>query len=442
MQAGFARKEERLPMKKILTLLILLMTLCAAAAAEDMHIDLTGQTTDAPRGYVTIRKGVVTIAGPGTYRITGAMEGRIVVEAKKDAEITLVLDGAEVACADYAPLYLKKAGEVRIVLAAGSDNKLTNGGRFDDLDDNNVDAALFAKCDVTIAGEGALTIASGDNGLTGKDNVAIEGGTLTITAAGHALEAKESITVTGGTLTLTAEKDAIHTENDADLTQGVFVMEGGSVQISCGDDAVHAVASLTVKGGTLDVLRCAEGIEADVVAIAGGEVTIRAAGDAIHAETASGEEDGLIRIDGGTLTILTQGDALDARGDIRMTGGTVVIHGPGDADDGLRALDHSGSAIIDGGCFVAITAPGKAFGDESAQPSCTVNASRFLPAGTTVAICDGAGNVCWTGAAEMAFSSVIVSLPEMTVGGSCTVTMGETEIAVSQTGVVTLVNVR
>ena len=432
-------------MKKLLGL-CLLLTLCwccTAALAEEMTIDLTSLTTSAPRSSVTIKNGCITIAKAGTYRISGTLaEGRIVVDAKKDSRVTLILDGAEITCADYAPLYLKKAGTVKVSLAADSENLLVNGGSFAALDEHKVDAVLFARCDVCVSGEGNLTLRSaGGNGLTGKDDVEIKGGSISVTASGHALEANDHLNISGGTLILDAGKDAIHTENDDNAALGIFTLEAGEVSISATDDAVHAVAAVNINGGVLNIAKCAEGLEAAKVYIRGGEVFINSSDDAINATVGTGidcfEGEAVIQISGGKTKIVTAGDALDSNGDILMEGGELVIHGPGRTKFGFGALDYVNTAVVSGGRFVAFTATGKTFAENSLQPFFNLNLSDWQEAGTAVTILDAEGNVLFTAGAEQAFNSVIVSLPELQVDASGTVMLGDAPVEVRQRNMVT-----
>ena len=416
---------------------------CSSAATDELYIDLTAQRSNAEA--VVIENGCFTVTEAGAYRVYGTLQnGRIVVDAPKSADVELILDGASIRCEDHAPLYIRRADSVTVTLADGTQNWLENGGSFGALDENNVDATLFSKDDLILAGSGSLSVLSpGGHGITGKDDLTVTGGTVTVDASRHALEANDSITVSGGTLFLTAGEDGIHTENDEDSTLGIFTQTGGDITIRAGDDAVHAVAALTVSAGSLHIESCFEGLEAAKIHIGGGSVSINADDDGINA-TAGADLDcyngeAVIAISGGSVRIVTRGDALDSNGDLYLSGGEVVCHGPGNTTFGYGTLDFVSKAVVTGGRLIAFTSRGKAFSEESTQAAFNLNLTSMAAEGTAVTVTDGQGNVLFSDTAAADFNCVIVSAPELTVGGSYTVTVGGRAVVVYQSSTITKV---
>ena len=411
-----------------------------------LYIDLTAQKSNASYKTVVIKNNCFTITEGGTYRVYGTVQnGRIVVDTSKDAKVDLVFDGASVTRSNYAPLYVKQADKVTINLANGTQNILENGGSFAALDENNVDAALFSKDDITITGSGSLSIKSpGGHGITGKDDLTIKGGTITVNASRHALEANDSITISGGTLSLTAGEDGIHTENDEDSTLGIYTQNGGTVTVYATDDAVHAVASLTISSGSLKIEKCFEGLEAAKIYIKGGNVYVNAADDGINATAGADincyNGEAIISISGGKTEIITQGDALDSNGDLFLSGGEVVCHGPGNTVHGYGTLDFVNKAIVTGGRLIAFTSRGKAFSEDSTQAAFNLNLASMKVKGTPVTVTDANGNVLFSDIAETGFNCVIVSSPELTVGSRYTVTVGNTSLEVYQRNLITKAN--
>jgi hypothetical protein len=69
----------------------------------------------------------VTITAGGTYRITGTLsDGQIVVAANDSDKVQMILDGAGITSSSSAPIYVKNAKNVAIVLADGSQNYLVD----------------------------------------------------------------------------------------------------------------------------------------------------------------------------------------------------------------------------------------------------------------------------------------------------------------------------
>ena len=158
-------------------------------------------------------------------------EGQIVVDAD-NAKVQIVFDNVDITCASSAAVYVKSAEKVFVTLAEGSQNTLRNTDEYVAIDDNNIDAVIFAKSDLTLNGTGSLTIISAEgHGIVSKDDLKIIGGTYDITAAGHALSGKDSVRIADGTFILTAEKDGIHAENADDEEKGYIYIADGDFTI-------------------------------------------------------------------------------------------------------------------------------------------------------------------------------------------------------------------
>ncbi len=404
-----------------------------------IDIDLTNRTTTDSQSVI-ISENSFTITKAGTYHVFGTLtDGTIAVEATKDAQIELILDGADITSANYAPIYVKKSKSTTITLR--SENTLTNTGTYATLDNNNVDAVVFSKSDLIFNGEGSLTISSDyGQGITGKDNLYIENGTFHIDVSGHAIEANDSITVNGGTLDLKAGKDTFHTENDDNANLGIFTMNGGNITINSEDDAIHAVASLNINDGILNIENCVEGLEAAKIHINGGDVFLNASDDGINATVGAEIEclngEALIHFAGGRTEIVTNGDALDSNGDILIEDGEVLCQGPGNVIFGYGAIDYVNKAEITGGRFIALTSKGKSFSESSTQPSITLNLTSMVE-NVEFSLKDSNGNILVSEKAKLPINSVIVSIPELEIGNQYIAQVGENTTTVTQKAIVT-----
>ena len=325
------------------------VTDASPAADEAVTVRLTGDGAEADSANVSISGADVVITGAGTYLLSGTLEnGSIAVDAGKDDRVELVLNGVTVRSEDYAALYVKQADEVTVTLAEGTENTLSNGGSFVQKDDNDVDAAIFAKDDLTFGGTGTLTVLSpAGHGIAGKDELTFTGGVYTVTSAKCCVRAKDEIRISGGTYTLTAGTDGLHAENDEDDTLGNLYVTGGAFTISAKDDAVHANTLLEIGGGSLDIT-AAEGLEATYVRINDGDIFISATDDGINAAGKSTAYTPTVEINGGTLTIeMGPGDTdgVDSNGNIIITGGTVSV-------TGQSTFDYDGTAEFTGGTVI------------------------------------------------------------------------------------------
>lgn len=210
---------------------------------------ITGETDG-----VAINGQTVTITAEGTYIFSGTLsEGQIVVDAD-NAKVQIVFDNVDITCASSAAVYVKSAEKVFVTLAEGSQNTLRNTDEYVAIDDNNIDAVIFAKSDLTLNGTGSLTIVSAEgHGIVSKDDLKITGGTYDITAAGHALSGKDSVRIADGTFILTAEKDGIHAENADDEEKGYIYIADGDFAITSDGDGMDASNIVQIEDGTFDI---------------------------------------------------------------------------------------------------------------------------------------------------------------------------------------------
>ena len=214
---------------------------------------VTNKTETASSG-VSISGNIITITKEGTYVFSGALsEGQIVVDADS-AKVQLVLDNADITCASSAAIYVKNADKTFITLAEGSENILMNTAEYEAIDDNNIDAVIFSKDDLTLNGKGTLTINSEyGHGIVSKDDLKLVSGTCNITAKNHALSGKDSVRIAAGTYNLTSGKDGIHSENADDDEKGFVYIASGDFTIESTGDGIDASYVVQIDDGDFDI---------------------------------------------------------------------------------------------------------------------------------------------------------------------------------------------
>lgn len=316
---------------------------------EAVNIVLSGSSIEASASSVKVSGTTATITAAGTYILSGTLtDGSIYVEADKEDKVQIVLSGADITSSDFAAIYVLQADKVFLTLADGTVNSLKNGGTFRDEDENNVDAVVFAKDDITLNGIGTLRITSpAANGIAGKDEVTITSGTYEITAGNHAIQAKDSLAIAGGEFTIVSGQDGLHCDNDEDDTLGNIYIAGGSFTIQAKDDAVHANAMLMIEGGSLNIT-AAEGLEATYVRINGGEIQIQATDDGVNAAKKSTAYTPTFEMNDGYMKVVMgpgDTDGIDSNGNIIINGGTIDV-------TGNSTFDYDGTAQLNGGTVI------------------------------------------------------------------------------------------
>lgn len=462
--------------------------------AAATKIALTGQGATVSGEGAAVEGSTVIITAAGTYVVSGELTaGSLTVNAGDADKVQIVLSGASIRNEAGPALNIQQADKVFVTLAAGSQNTLADGASYTLAEgEDEPNAALYSKADLTINGTGALTVEGNyRHGVNSKDDLVVTGGTLTVTAKEDGLRGKDCVKVADGSFAITAGGDGVKSNNDEDPTRGFVSIDGGTFAVEAGDEgfqaatylrlaggdaqikaADHALRSdveaamsggtyvveaggkgmnpetkFTMDGGTFTVAGCEEGIEAQEVIVNDGELNITASDDGINAavaersdETAeaavatNASEDCLIQINGGMVTVDAGGDGLDSNGYVEVNGGVVLASGS--AGGGDSALDYEYGAKITGGAVILAGATGMAETfTEGTQPFAMVAAEGA--AGTNLAVTDEAGTVLVSYTVPKAFQCAVVSAPGLTEGATGKVIVGGTVTGADSAGYAT-----
>lgn len=309
--------------------------------SESTAIVLKGSTAECSSGAVEVSGSTVTITEEGTYILSGTLKGMIVVNAEKTDKLQLVLNGVSIESETSAAIYILQADKVFLTLAPDSANTLKNGGTFTAIDDNNIDAVIFSKEDLTLNGQGSLTIESpAGHGVVSKDDLVVTSGTYAITAASHGLSGKDSVRIAGGTFDITAGKDGIHAENSDDTTLGFVYILNGTFQFTAEGDGVSAASNLQVNGGNFTFVTGAKGLKAGTALLVNaGSFHIDSADDALHSN-------GSLTVNGGTFEMATGDDGMHADDQLAITGGTINITKSYEGIEGLTITISGGEITL------------------------------------------------------------------------------------------------
>lgn len=493
------------------------------ATADDVTIELAEGTTNVLQSGEEVD---IATATEDEEASGGALQSKVDLKIKGKGSLTVL-------------------GYLNNGIHCTKDLKIKNGN----ISVTALGHGIKGKNSVTVSG-GTVTVTSGKDGITSDETeneekgfVTIEDGEIIITSVGDGVSAETTLTVTdgvisiisgsgsanaqqktdnmrdwwdfdnsasddnsasckglkagkammisGGSITIDAQDDALHTNGD-------MTISGGECILSTGDDGAHAALSLTVLDGKITVLTSYEGLEANQITLAGGDLDITATDDGINANGGSNGFSGgfgggfgggrggmggsfggrrndtnnqsgdmtppdnnnmtlpdnsnmqtpsddttdkqpVLLITGGKITVNADGDGLDSNGNLRVEGGDITVNGPSNGGNGALDIgtENGGAGVIAGGTLIALGASSMAenFGSTSTQCAFLVTMNSF-GAGETITITDSQGTVLYTGVTVKSANSVVFSSADLVVGETYTVTIGSSSATVTQSSTV------
>lgn len=395
------------------------------STADDVTIELAEGTTNVLQSGEEVDIAVATESEEASG---GALQSKVDLKIKGKGSLTVL-------------------GYLNNGIHCTKDLKIKNGN----ISVTALGHGIKGKNSVTVSG-GTVTVTSGKDGITSDETeneekgfVTIEDGEIIITSAGDGVSAETTLTVTGGVISIISGGGSANAQQKTDNMRGwwdfdnsasddnsvsckglkagkALVISGGSITIdaqddalhtdgdmtisgaecilSTGDDGAHAELSLTVLDGKITVLTSYEGLEANQITLAGGELDITASDDGINANGGSDGFSGgfgggfggrrsdmnsqsgdmtppdnsnmqtppdgnapsgnpptmpgqdaadstttddttdkqpVLLITGGEITVNADGDGLDSNSNLRVEGGDITINGP--ANGGNGAID-------------------------------------------------------------------------------------------------------
>ena len=258
-------------------------------SSDEKTIDLANPTaTDG----VSVENGTITITSGGTYRLSGEYSGQVKIEAAKTDTVRLVLDNAKITNSTGAAINVVSAAEAIIYTAAGTTNTVADEANYTATGDDDPDAAIYSTANLTLTGEGSLSVEGAyEEGIHTTGGLVIASGTLEVNAANTGIKGKDYVDITGGIVNVTAAQDGIKSTNTDDESMGFTRLSAGSVTVSAGDDGLKAPHTLEISGGTLNIEKSNEGIEAQYINILDGDVTVNSTDDGINASLKDSSSD-------------------------------------------------------------------------------------------------------------------------------------------------------
>ena len=316
---------------------------------------------------------------------------------------------------------------------------------------------------VIIAG-GTITMDAGDDGIHADGDIEIDDGVIEMNSCYEGIEGA-TITVSGGDITIYPADDGFNASSGSTSEAGMFGNwgedHGNMAEIEPGmqppemsvplDETVDNTLNDAAEDKSED---SSEGSQPDAMPDLEENMMKPPAmseEDGIPAQMWEGgneynefqetqqDVENYIQISGGTITIINENgndaDGLDSNGDVFITGGDIRIsltdNGTNSAID--AATENGGIVEISGGTVIACgsSSMAEAFDSTSSQCSIMYNVSSGMEEGTSLAVEDADGTVILSWEVPCSFSSAVLSSPDMQIGGTYTVIVGDSEETVT-----------
>ena len=328
-----------------------------------------GATVANGGNCVSIEGGSVKITCGGEYDFSGSYTGNdaqiLVSTAKSDTTVYLNMKGLTLTNTVDAPIYIQKANKAFVVAKNGTTNTFTDAAtrtqNFSYTNDNGeakidtTGACIYAKDDLTIKGEGTLIVNGNyNNGIHTSNDLRIKNGLITVKAKNNGLKGKETVAISGGTINITTtEGDGIKsdTEDATDLASGKGSIEitGGEITINSAFDGITAANAVTIANGesTNPTIKVTAGGGHNCLSdptsntgSTGGRGGMGGFGPGGGSSCSPSESmkgikgDSSITISAGIIDINSRDDGLHSSGTITVSGGSITV---ATDDDGVHA---------------------------------------------------------------------------------------------------------
>lgn len=320
---------------------------------EITYIDLNNMIITNNNNGVKIDNKNINITKAGVYKISGNLEnGSIVINAYKEEKINLILDSVNITSNINSPLYCLSAD--KLVIELFGTNILEDASNYVYVDETNQEpnACLFSKDDLTIKGTGKLIINGNfNNGIGTKDDLKIKNGTIEVNAKNNGLKGNDSIQISGGNIKVNStEGDGLKSDNEEDTTKGYIDISGGELNIESKYDGFQASNYINVTGGNITIktsngssgslsssdTNSYKGVKAsNDINISNGIINVNSLDDCIHSNKN-------VNISGGTMILSSADDGVHADEILHITKGDITIT---KSYEGLEAMQ----ITIDGG---------------------------------------------------------------------------------------------
>ena len=305
-------------------------------ASMVIPVILNEDSISADNAGVNVEGTTATITQAGTYSLSGSLtDGQIVVDTKDEEVVRLLFNEVDISNAASSAVVVSNAEKVVIILEDGTRNQVSDASIYvyPDAETDEPNAAIFSASDLTITGNGSLTVNGNSNdGIASKDGLIIAGGNITVNAVDDGIRGKDYVVVEGESINIVSKGDGLKSDNAEDAAKGFIDIKSGSLNITSGGDAITAQTDVIIADGAFELQTTADQNDQieEAVSTKGikGAANVQISNGVFNINTASDDavhSNGSIVIDGGVFEISAGDDGMHADATLTVNGGEINI---------------------------------------------------------------------------------------------------------------------
>lgn len=215
-------------------------------------ITLNGDSIEVAGNGATYKDSVITITKAGYYVLSGKLDdGKIVINAGEKDKVNLIFNGVEISCGNDAVINEIKSDKVIITLVEGTNNVISDGNTHSD---EEITAAIYCKNSLTINGTGKLQVNGNYNdGITTKDKLKLIDAALEVVAVDDGLVGKDLVAIKSGNANINSMGDGIKSTKTTDIEEGIVCVDGGTLNIVSELDGIQADNYVKINDGVINL---------------------------------------------------------------------------------------------------------------------------------------------------------------------------------------------